>query len=312
MAPRTTLFTNYQPGGMFAVQDVARHPGAVFFVDSATGVDGEGYGHNPGAPLATIAAAIALCTGSKGDVVYLMPGHNENFGNAQLALSKAGVSVVGLGAGALRPRIDFDHGNASIDVTANGVTIRNLVLLPSSTAVLVAIDVNAAVTDTLIEDVEVLPGEDGAGVDEFAVVVDVKAGCSRTVVRRLKVRQHASAAGCIAGVKLTGASDDVTIEDCDIETLGAAAVAPINADTTLSTGLRIRRCTLVSDTQPGIEVITGTTGVVQDCDIFTNLATIAAAITGAGGASGMAQFRCEYIEVAPESGAVIGTPSAND
>jgi len=308
MAPRTTLFTEYQPGGMFAIVDAVRHPGAVFFVDSATGVDGEGYGRNPGAPLATIAAAIALCTASKGDVVYVMPGHNEGFGNAQLTINKAGVSVIGLGAGALRPRIDYDHANASIDITANGVTLKNLLLLPSVTIVGIGIDVNAAVTDTLIEDVEVLPGEDGAGVDEMVLVVDVKAGCSRTTVRRLKVRQHASATGCVAGVKLTGASDDVLIEGCDIVTKGAAAVAPINGDTTLSTNVRISKCTLVADVVAGIVLLTGTTGVIQDTDIFTNLATIAAATV----ADGMAHFRVSYVEVGNESGAVVKTASIDD
>jgi hypothetical protein len=34
-------------------------------------------------------------------------------------------------------------------------------------------------------------------------------------------------------------------------------VAPINGLTTLSTNLRVRRCTLVSDAEPGIEMFTG-------------------------------------------------------
>ena len=89
------------------------------------------------------------------------------------------------------------------DITADGVRVKNVRLLPSVTGVLIGIDVNAAVVDTLLEDIEVLPGEDGGGVDEFALAIDIKAGCSRTQVLRAKVRQHASAAGCLAGVRLT-------------------------------------------------------------------------------------------------------------
>ncbi|KKK70116.1 hypothetical protein LCGC14_2927240, partial [marine sediment metagenome] len=181
-------------------------------------------------------------------------------------------------------------------------------LLPSITDVLVGIDVEAAVTDTLIEDVEALPGEDAGGVDDFELTVDIKAGCSRTKVRGLKVRQHASGAGYIAGVRLKGASDDVTIEDCDIHILGAGVVAPINGDTTLSTNVRILRCILETDAEPGIELLTGTLGIIGECLIYSDLATIAAAIV----ADGCASYRNEYIEVVTESGVAIGAASADD
>jgi hypothetical protein len=312
MGLRSAAYSQNQPGGYYSVAEVEKHPNEVFFVHSGTGVDGAGYGRNPDAPVATIDYAIGLCTASKGDVIYVMPGHNEGLGAAQIAVDVAGISIIGLGKGSLTPRIDFDNAAASIDVSASGCTIKNLRLLPSVTDVLIGIDVNANVTDTLIEDVEALPGEDGAGVDDFALTVDIKAGCTRTTVRRLKVLSHGTAAGYIAGVKLTGASNDVLIEDCYINIVGAGVVAPINADTTLSTNLRIKGCLLVTDAEPGIEVITGTTGVCQDNDIFTDLATIAAAITGNGGASGMAQFRNEYVEVAPERGALVGTASIDD
>jgi hypothetical protein len=286
------------------------HPGSIFFVSSVTGAsDG---GKTADYPAATIAQALALCTANKGDVIYLLPGHNEGFGNAQLTIDKAGVTIIALGNGPDRARIDFDHANASIDITANGVTIRGLVLLPSVTDVLIGIDINAAVTDTTLEDIEVLPGEDGAGVDDFALGIDIKAGCSRTVIRRYKQRQHASGVGYIAGIRLTGASDDVIIEEPDIVLKGTAAIAPINGITTLSTNVRVcggrRKALLVSDDEPGIELLTGTTGVFEDVDIFTDLATIAAATV----ADGCAHFRVRYVEVGNESDAAVKTASADD
>ena len=307
---RTELFSRHQPGGVFAIAGIDKQPGAIFFVHSGTGTDGTGFGKNPDAPLATLDYAVALCTDSKGDVIYLMPGHNENIGNEQIDIDVIGVSVIGLGHGSIRPRFDFGHANSSIDIGANGVVVRNIQLLPAVTDVLVAIDVEAAVTDTLIEDVEALPGEDGAGTDDFLLTVDIKAGCARTVVRRLKVLSHASAAGYVAGVSLTGASDDVLIEDCYINIQDGTA--PINCVTTLSTNLRIINCLLVSNDQPGIEVITLTTGVISNVLVFSDLATIAAAVTGNGGASSMAQHNVQYIEVGPESGEVVGTPSVDD
>jgi hypothetical protein len=298
---------NVPGSSVVSVVDLLSHPGNVFFVHHS-GTDAAGGGQEWRSPLATLDYAVGLCTANQGDVIYVLPGHNEGLGNTTIDIDVAGVSVIGLGRGAQVPRIDFDHASASIDIGASGVTVKNLRLLPSVTDVLVGIDVEAGVTDTLIEDVEALPGEDGAGVDDFALVIDIKAGCTRTTVRRLKVRQHASAAGYLAGVRLTGASDDCLIEDCDLVMAGAGLVAPINGLTTLSTNLRVLRCILVADAEPGIELLTGTTGVLQRNMIMTDLATIAAAIVS----DGCAKFDNQYVEVGGESGAVIGTASVND
>lgn len=280
--------------------------GSIFFVDSATGSSAGG--RSPDAPAATIAQALALCTANKGDTIYVFPGHNEGIGNAQLTWNKAGVRIIGLGGPGDLPRFDFDHANASIDITANGMVIENIRLLPSVTGVLIGIDINAAVTDTVLRNVRSLPGEDGAGVDEFALTVDLKAGCDRTLIENCNLTQHASAAGVVACVKLTGASDLVTIRNNSMWAAGAALVAPINGDTTLSTRVLIENNVLVADNEPGIELLTGTTGVARDNDIFTDLATIAAAIV----ADGVALFRNWYVEVGGESHVVIGTPSADD
>ena len=281
--------------------------GTYFFVDSNNGSTSYD-GLSPQYPLLTTAAAVSKVTANKGDVVVWLPGHNENIGNEQIALSKAGTSYIGVGNGALRPRFDFDHANASIDVTASNVYIRNARLLPSVTAVLIGIDVNAAATGVVIEDVEVLPGEDGAGVDEFTIGIDVKAGCDDLVVRRFKERQHASAAGTIAGVKLTGASDNVEISGCDINIIGAGVTAPIVGDTTLSTNVRIFDNLLVTDAEPGIELLTGTTAQIYDNYISTDLATKAAAIV----ADTAFMFENYYCEVVTETGGIIGTASADD
>jgi hypothetical protein len=283
--------------------------GNILYVDSNRG-SSSGPGYSPDAAYATTAQALAALTANTDSVVVLLPGHNEGIGDAQLAWNKAGTKIVGIGEGPARPRFDFDHANASIDITANGMTVENITLLPSVTAVLVAIDVNAAVTNTTLRNIESLPGEDGAGVDEFAKTVDIKAGCTRTTVEKCLFTQHASAAGVVSCVALTGASDLVTIRDCTFWTAGAGLVAPINGDTTLSTRVLIERCVLTTDAEPGIELLTGTTGVIRDCDVFGDLATIDAAIV----ADACAMFECRYVEVGGEASAAtyIGVPSVDD
>ena len=60
--------------------------------------------------------------------------------------------------------------------------------------------------------------------------------------------------------------------------------------------------------EPGIELLTGTTGIIQDTYIFTDLATIDAATV----ADGMAHFEVYYVEVGNEAGTIVKTPSVDD
>ena len=281
--------------------------GDTYYVDSGSGKSAA-LGTASDSPLATLAQALAKCTANNGDVIFLMPGHNEGIGNAQIDINVAGVTIIGLGHGSSRPRFDFDHANASINVQSSNCVVKNITLLPSVTDVLIGIDVEAAVTDTLLENIEALPGEEGDGTDDFALVVDIKAGCTRTTVRGLKVRQHASAVGYLAGVRLTGASDDCLIEDCDIWITGTGVVAPINGLTTASTKLTIRNCRLTSDAEPGVELVTASTGVIENCLIFSDLATIDAATV----ADGLAHWDVKYVEVGNEAGTLVKTESADD
>lgn len=77
----------------------------------------------------SITAALASCTASRGDTVLVLPGYTETItGAAGLAFSVAGVSVVGLGEGSLRPTITFTTSTAATaTVTAANVTIKNIV-----------------------------------------------------------------------------------------------------------------------------------------------------------------------------------------
>ena len=282
--------------------------GSVFYADSVLGSNSRS-GTFPEDAVADLDTAVALCTSNKGDVIYLMPGHVEDSSTAATwDVDVAGVSVIGLGHGSARPRFDFNDAAAVFTVGASGCVIKNITLRPSVAAVLIGIDIETLFTDTLIEDVEVLPGEAGDGTDEFTIGIALKVGCTRTVIRSFKERQHTSAGGTIAGVQLTGQSDDVLIEDCDIHILGAGVLAPINGITTLSLDFRCFNNILETDAEPCIEMLTGTVGVIGNNWCFTNLATIDAAIV----ADGCANFDNLYVEIAPEAGAGIGTLSVDD
>lgn len=78
---------------------------------------------------ATIDSAVGYCTASRGDVILVAPGHTEAVSSATaLALDKAGVSIVGLGEGSLRPTITLDTATAAtIGVSAANVSVKNMI-----------------------------------------------------------------------------------------------------------------------------------------------------------------------------------------
>lgn len=76
-------------------------------------------GTTPEHPLATIDAAIGKCTANRGDVIVVLPGHAETVSAAGgITMDVAGVTIVGVGEGDLRPTISFATStDASIAVT---------------------------------------------------------------------------------------------------------------------------------------------------------------------------------------------------
>lgn len=76
----------------------------------------------------TLTLALAKCVANRGDVIYIMPGHAETIvAAAGVAVSVAGVNIVGLGNGTLRPTYTFTTSvSASLDFTAANTLVRNI------------------------------------------------------------------------------------------------------------------------------------------------------------------------------------------
>lgn len=74
----------------------------------------------------TIEAAINLCTASAGDVIYVLPGHTEDVTSTSINCDVAGVSIIGLGSGSLKPTLTFGATSSVINVTAANCKFQNL------------------------------------------------------------------------------------------------------------------------------------------------------------------------------------------
>ncbi len=127
--------------------------GVVWYVCNSTiaartgivGSDGSD-GMTPERPLATLAKAISLSVANRGDVIILLPGHAETVSAAAgIAISKAGITIVGVGTGTLRPTFTLDTANtATITVTANDIAIQNVLFVANFLNIAVCLDVTTA------------------------------------------------------------------------------------------------------------------------------------------------------------------------
>jgi hypothetical protein len=137
------------------------HPGKVFWVSNSSvqlpnqkaGSNGNDGSFN--APFSTIQKAVDTAVASRGDVIFVKPGHAESVSAAGgLALNKAGVAIVGLGRGSLRPTITLDTANtATISVAASNVTVSNILFKANFLNIATCFDIaNAQVANDLVVD----------------------------------------------------------------------------------------------------------------------------------------------------------------
>lgn len=99
----------------------------------------------------TLATALAACTASAGDVIYIAPGYTETISAATgSAVSVAGVTIEGLGVGSLRPTFTYDTGtDATTTISAANVTFRNCLFIANFAAVVAPFTLTTAKGFTL-------------------------------------------------------------------------------------------------------------------------------------------------------------------
>lgn len=140
--------TNY-PGGFAGgvsirgVPVLNAHAGEVFWVNSATGSDG-----NKGTrdrPFSTLDYAIGRCTANNGDIIMVMPNHAETItGAGGITADVAGITIIGMGTYNQRPRFLMDAGTTvSFLVSAADVAVKNCVFAAGHADIVTCFDVTA-------------------------------------------------------------------------------------------------------------------------------------------------------------------------
>lgn len=138
---------------LFGVSDLLS--GTVFFAHSGIG-NSNNNGQDPDRPMATIDQAINKATATSStyaaeDYVIALPGHTETISAASgFDLDVAGVTVLGLGRGSLRPTLTYSVATSTGAVGASGTALVNILHVASIDSLAVMIDVDA-VTGFLLE-----------------------------------------------------------------------------------------------------------------------------------------------------------------
>jgi len=155
--------SNYPSGFKFGVSIRGQsltmsQPGNVYWVNNSSvlaqgGVAGQNSPYPTAGtyqtPFSTIDYAVGQCTANRGDVIVVMPGHAETIADATtLLLDVAGIAIIGLGVGSLRPTLTFTAAAANIPVTAANVTVKNILHVANFAAVVSAYTATGTSTPT--------------------------------------------------------------------------------------------------------------------------------------------------------------------
>ena len=129
------------------------NPGEIFWVNNSSVLAKNGAGGSNGndgtyrRPFSTIDFAIGKCTASRGDIIVVMPGYTETLTTAgAIAVDVAGVAIVGLGIGTMRPTITMNAAAATVLISAANVSIQNFLFPGAFADVAAAVATSAAWT----------------------------------------------------------------------------------------------------------------------------------------------------------------------
>lgn len=197
-------------------------PGQVFWVGNGTtllpGCVGGSDGNNGTyqRPFATLQKALNACSANTGDIIFVKPGHAESISSAAiLLLNKAGVAIIGLGAGANRPTLTFTTAaTANIPVTAANISIQNILFkanFADIASVFTATSTNTP-TDFVVDNCEF---RDGSNVLNFLSIITGNA-TANSMNGLTFTRNRISSLGTTAAttaIKLSSDTDRVAIRD---------------------------------------------------------------------------------------------------
>lgn len=266
--------------------------GTTFFVSSSTGVDDTAHGRSTATPFATVAYAVSQCTDDANDVIKCLAGHAETIdAAADIAMSKRGVTVMGLGQGSKRPTFTWATDTAAtITMTAANCRFTNCIFdmsLPSALVSGIVISAASCKIDQCLFKI----GTAGTGTRPLQAILTTAAADNLEISDNKFIEPTATPTTVSASstqIKLVGGSG-IRILRNYMRGWCTTSVGPITSITTLNSDIEIRDNIIINATASstkGIVLLTGSTGMIRgnSIQILSGTAPITAdAASWAGG-----------------------------
>lgn len=280
--------------------------GKTFFVDS--GIDAS-EGTSPDTAVGTIDEAINLCTANNGDVIYVMPGHTEAVTVSSIACDVAGVTIIGLGSGAMKPVLTFGATDSRINVSAANCTWQNFRFTAGIGDVVTAVLHATAAQNTRYLDIEFYATSTFNFINCYTLgAANISDGCrwERNYLRTADTGQLALAI-------TAAAHNDLKFYNNHVQH-AAAAAGLLTAGAADLLGLHVRGNfvqTAQSDGSVGVLVITTSTAS-SGCIVDNDMKTADAAANVAIPIASKVYAARNYIAGADEVGTVVAVGTLFD
>jgi hypothetical protein len=296
-------FANGRPAGGYLP---VGPKGKAFFVDSNVAASS---GQSPAEAVATIDAAINLCTANQGDTVYVMPGHTEAVTSSSIACDVAGVTFIGLGSGSMKPVLTFGATDSRINVTAANCTWQNFRFTAGIGDVVTAVLHATAAQNTQYLDIEFYATSTFNFINGYTLgAANISDGCrwERNYLRTAD-------AGQLALVVTAAAHNDLKFYDNFVRH-AAAAAGLLTAGSAELLGLDVRRNFVqTGQTDGSVGVLVITTGTASSgCIIDNDMKTADAAANVAIPVASKVYAARNYIAGADEVGTVVAVGALFD
>lgn len=260
----------------------------------------------------TLNAGLARCRSGRGDTVIVLPNHAENIATADAMSSLvAGTRIIGYGYGDDRPTFTWTANAATFLFDVANVILANCRLFlagphAAGTATTVAAPITVSAAGCSIVGCDIWAGFDA---DQIVTIgVTTTAASDRFKFLGNRVRGEAAAVGTTF-LRLVGCDDcEVAYNDIVYGT-SAAAVGPIQALTTASTGVNIHHNSVQNNAASSTAAITGMAGLTGHIahNLLRNMTDASVAWIATPGNAQL--FQNYGVNNNGETGILAGTPS---
>ena len=238
--------------------------GEVFYVDSNVGADTSG-GKSWDNALATVDAAINLCTANRGDYIFIAPNHAETIDAAtDLVPDVDGVNIVGFGEGTDRPTFTFSTDTAAnIPISGDNVYIENILCVANVDSIVAGITISGS--DCTLKNVEWRDATD----KEAVTAILTTAAADRLTIDGFRHEGFTTGDACDTAIALVGGN---TVNILNSIFIGNYITAIIEFVTTACSNVVVDNCyfleTGTTDLSKNVvDTVTGSTWSVKGFDI---------------------------------------------